>query len=277
MEECTKDTEIGLGTVADATVFVGDYPFSGEASADWQQTCAGLQRAGIEKGIVSPIEAVFREDFDQVESQLCDALSNLPQWRVFKTINPLQPWWRGQMRMKDHPFAGIRLFALYHGYSLSSPLAMEVFDFAREHALPVQVFCRMQDSRMQYGHLATEVSMEEVHDVLTLGQKGNTVLLSGLGAGQINQLVTTTQVPPNVFFDTSRLQGAWKTFEMLGAETIAKHLVFGSLWPINCPECPLTQIKYAKLGSCVRDAVVRGNFERFIMCDLRGPQGPAKC
>lgn len=267
MEKCGTNFEIDFGPIADTTVFVGNYPFSSFASATWPETQRHLTALGIFSGSVSPIEAVFREDSEQTERQLADAIADSPQWHLFKTIDPMKSYWRHELlsSMREHTFAGIRLFSLYHGYSLASSRAAEVFDLAAEHQLPVQVFCRMQDVRLEYGHNACEPSQEELISVLAgMGHRKNTLLLSGLNIYLVEKLFKTEYLPENVFFDTSRMQGHWKTFEIFSADVIEKHFVFGSLWPINSPECPLTQLRYSSLSSIVRKAVVSKNFKRFL-------------
>jgi len=267
MEKCGTNLALGGDTVSDATVFVGNYPFRDMASATWDETLEYLNGLGIAQIIVSPIEAVFQEDGHLSELRLAEQLSGCAQWVQFKTVDPVRPCWREELldAMEKWPVRGIRFFSLYHGYSFSSGIADGVFEFAVEHRLPIQIFCRMQDIRMQYRMIATETSPEEMHYVQQRISGANTILFSGLNIRAMSDYVGNTAIGDNIFFDTSRLQGPWKTFETVRADLIEKHLVFGSLWPINSPECPLTQLRYSELATPVYEAVIHNNLERFLM------------
>jgi predicted TIM-barrel fold metal-dependent hydrolase len=257
-----KDIQV-KSRICDANVFVGNHPFKQLASATLDDTARMFSKLGIERAIVSPIEAVFHEDAHISESMLAKLL-NPPRLVQFKVVNPAEPGWPEELRrsMQEWPVAGIRLASLYHGYTFGSGTAGGVFDFARENNLPVQVFARMQDIRMQHGIIAAEPKLDDVSHAVRLAGEDVRLLVSGLSLPGISTFVESAS--PNVFFDTSRLQAGWKALKRIEPRCIKDHLVFGSLWPINSPECPITELAHAGLAPDVLEAVMRGNFERYV-------------
>jgi hypothetical protein len=78
------------------------------------------------------------------------------------------------------------------------------------------------------------------------------------------QLADRINALPGLLLDTSRLKGPWRTFGKLTAAVNPARLCFGSLWPVNLPECPLMQLRHEGLEAAIRDAILDANARRSL-------------
>jgi len=249
----------------DANLFVGQFPFRAVARATVQETLSRMSSLGIDAAIVSPMEAVFQEDSWAAEESLATQIRGTEKFIHFKVVNPMQPWWRRDLEraLEVLRVSGIRLCSTYHRYSVNGAQAARVFDFARERDLPVLVTCKMQDYRMQWLLRTPEVEVPEIRPVLERFPE-NRLILGGLHFHDMLRLADSLRGRGNVLLDTSRLKGPWRTFEKLADAMDLSRLAFGSLWPINLPECPLEQIRNSTIDDGAKDGILGGNLARFL-------------
>ena len=249
----------------DANMFVGQYPFRSMAAATVADCALKLTSLAFDRAVVSPMEAIFQEDSFAAERDLAHAINGSERFIHFKIVNPMQPWWQDDLKrgMDELGIRGIRLCGNYHGCSLYSPEAAAVLDFAAENTLPVLVMCRMQDYRMQWMIKTPEPTLDEVEFLLTT-RTDNKLILAGLHMSEMQTIAEKTNRRDNVLLDMSRLKGGWKTFDRLTQQLEPSRIAFGSLWPINLPDCPLEQIKAADLDGDVKENILGGNLCRLL-------------
>jgi len=249
----------------DANIFIGQFPFRSVARASVSETLSRMNSLGISGAIVSPMEAVFQEDSWAAEETLAEAISGMTQFMHFKVVNPKQPWWQrdAERAVNSLHVRGLRLCSTYHGYLVNGAEAAEVFEFTRERDLPVLVHCRMQDSRLQWLLMTPEADVSEISAVIERFPQ-NRLIIAGLHFSDMLALADLVNDRENVLLDTSRLKGPWRTFEKLAERLDLSRLAFGSLWPINLPECPLEQIRNADIGEPAREGILGGNLARLL-------------
>ena len=244
----------------DVNMFVGRFPFRRLAGATVEECLARMRRVGITRAVVSPFEATFQEDSYAAEAELSAAVCGNDAFIHFKVVNPLCNWWRRDLqRARSEMYVrGIRLCCTFHGYSLTDPAVVPVLDFAREQDLPVLAMCRMQDFRLQWLMGTREADAEEARGFLDVATE-NRVILAGLHVSDMLRLAADVNERPNVVLDTSRLKGPWRTFRKLGDVLDLSRIAFGSLWPINLPECPLEQVHHADISPEAKRAILHDN------------------
>lgn len=247
----------------DANMFVGQFPFRSVARADVTLSAARMDKVGLTHAVVSPMEAVFHEDSFAAEAELAEQIKANARFIHFKVVNPMAHWWERDLdrAVKQLNVRGIRLVRTYHEYELSAPRVAQVMACAAERGLPVLVMCKMQDYRMQWLLRTSEAEAEEVGPFLDKYTK-NRLILAGLHYQDMRKLADTLKGREDVLLDTSRLKGPWRTFEHLGEVVDLSQLAFGSLWPINVPECALAQIRAERISEEVKEGILGGNFVR---------------
>lgn len=267
MAQCGKGAAVR--SWIDVNVWNGQFPFravAGTTLGEIDRRFAGLGFGGV---VVSPLEAVFQEDSYAAEAALCCAIrgrsDGLSDIRHFKVVNPACSWWESDLRRarEELGIEGIRLCPTFHRYRLDDPGVAAVLDLAASLGLPVQVMCKMQDYRIQWMVHTEDVETDQVAPFLERFRERR-LILSGLHVSDMKRLADTVNACPNLLLDTSRLKGPWKTIEKLTGVVDPKRLCFGSLWPINLPECPLLQVQHAACDREVRDAILAGNAARLL-------------
>jgi len=132
----------------------------------------------------------------------------------------------------------------------------------------VLVMCRMQDCRMHWMVKTPEVEPPEIVPVLERFPH-NRLILAGLHHGDMMEMADAVNARENVLLDTSRLKGPWRSFEKLGKRLDLSRLAFGSLWPINLPECSLEQVRHAAVPEDAREGILGGNLARLLKLEMK--------
>ena len=249
-----------MAPIIDVNMFAGQFPFRRVAGATVGECRARMERLGITRAVVSAFEAVFQEDSYPAEVELADAIADGEAFMHFKIVNPTCNWWRRDLEraLGDLRIAGIRLCCTFHDYYLTDRAVPPVIEFARARNLPVLVMCRMQDFRLQWMMDTREADAQEAGAFLEIAE-GNRVILAGLHVPDMLRLADAVNARPDVLLDASRLKGPWRTFRKLEAGLDLSRLAFGSLWPINLPECPLEQLHHARISSEAKRGILYDN------------------
>ena len=257
-----------MNLAIDAALFTGQFPFRAVARATLRETRARMDSLNIARAVVSPIEAVFQEDSWEAEERLAREITGQAAFIQFKIVNPRCAWWQADLdrALRHLGVKGIRLIPGYHQYALNDERLHDVMAYARSRDLPVQVFCRMQDSRMQWLLRTAEAGAEEALDFL-IRYAENRMVLSGLHYSDMTQFGDALEGHGHVLLDTSRLKGPWKTFERLAEKLNLAHVCFGSLWPINLPDCPMEQVRHAGLSDSEKVGILGGNLAGLLRLD----------
>jgi len=253
----------------DVNVWTGQFPFRRIAGTTVREIEERLGTLGFAGAVISPLEAIFQEDSFGAEQALADEIEARPGalraiWH-FKVVNPTCSWWERDLRrsLDELGITGIRLCPTFHRYRLDCAEVAEAMSAAADLRLPVQVMCKMQDWRIQWMLHTEDVEGDQVQPFLERFRDGP-IILSGLHVADVTRLADTVNAYPNLLLDTSRLKGPWRTLEKLTAQVDPERLCFGSLWPVNLPECPLTQLQAADVPPAVREAVLSSNAARFL-------------
>lgn len=249
----------------DANMFCGRHPFQGTARATPEQCAAKLTELGFTGAILSPMESIFLRDAFSAEQDLAGRLAPRSPFLHFQVVNPVMRWWRRWLDRGLHELdvKGVRLNGLYHQLHLAGPECAAVLDVAYARDLPVVVMCRMQDIRLQHMVPAVEPAEQDILKLLDRA-KEQRLLLAGLTFHDMMRLANEINQADLLLLDTSRLKGPWRTFEKLASALDMKRLAFGSLWPVNLPECPLEQLRHAGIPQVDKDAVLGGNLARWL-------------
>ena len=254
-----------MAPIIDVNMFVGQFPFRRVAGATVEECLTRMERVGITGALVSAFEAVFQEDSYPAEVELAKAIASRDELVHFKVVNPTCNWWRRDLEraLGELRVAGMRLCCTFHDYCLTDPAVRPVLEFARTRGLPVLVMCRMQDFRLQWLMDTREADVEEARAFLDMAE-GNRVILAGLHVPDMLRLADAVNARPDVLLDTSRLKGPWRTFRKLEAVLDLSRVAFGSLWPINLPECPLEQLRHARISDEAKRGILHDNAGAFL-------------
>jgi predicted TIM-barrel fold metal-dependent hydrolase len=256
--------------VLDATAFVGDFPFRGFPQTSPQALKKLTQEYSLGGAVVSSFSEIFWENNFEAARRLADEIQGDDFFTHFVVVNPTYP-----RQLKELPEVlqatgarGIRLLPNYHDYRLWDERALELFQFAHEHSLPVQIFREIQDERMHWlRHFAPTAAADFEWFLSALDSPeipACRVLLSGLTFADLTRMGDALRERKTVWADLSRVRGPLFCAERLVNEQQHERLVFGSLWPIQIMAATLSQIADAEMDDAVRAKMLGENWRDFL-------------
>jgi len=136
----------------DVNAWLGTWPFRSLRDNTPDTLVARLDRSGIDKAVVSYIEAAFHRHPQSANERLIrDIESHKDRLIPLGTLNPLSPPWEDDLiACVDLGMKGIRLFPRYQNYAADSPECKAIAQACAEHSLPVFIPHRLEDMRQHH-------------------------------------------------------------------------------------------------------------------------------
>ena len=257
-------------TIIDATAFVGEFPFRGFPQTSPAALKKLAQEYSVGGAVVSSFSEIFWENNFDAAKRLADEIRGDDFFKHFIVVNPTYP-----RQLKELPEVlqatgarGIRLLPNYHDYRLWDERALELFHFAHEQNLPIQIFREIQDERMHWmRHFAPTAAADFEWFLSALNTPEIPpcrVLLSGLTFADLSRMGAAMREHKTVYADLSRVRGPLFCAETLVTEQHNERLVFGSLWPIQVMAATLKQMTDAEIDDATRARILSKNWCAFF-------------
>ncbi len=246
----------------DTSTWIGRWPFSFAPAHTPRSLAAHLQRHGITRALVSPLDAVFAPAPQPANRAL---LATTHRNRVLipvPVINPALATWREDVAeiAADRRVRAVRLLPNYHNYSLSAPAVDELIAALAKHRLRLIVQMQLIDHRHEF-HALT-IKPVPTADLATLLRRHRTlpVLASGLLRPDLTKLARRHA---NLLADLSFAE--WHdTMEHLRVRVPAHQLVFASHTPFLITAAARAKLDTSTLPASERANIAAGNLRRFL-------------
>ena len=255
----------------DANSFLGDWPtrrLHGSPPASLAQQVASrideLDKYGVERAVVSPLDAVFLKDTGIANRELSEAIAGRPRLLPAYVLNPTWPAWEEQLEacLREHVRpAAIRLLPGYHTYNLNDAALTPFFARLEALDLPVIVTVQFEDSRMHHPAMRVpDLSTDEIVGAIERFPAQRWIVANAIGA-QIQAIAKRLAPAARVWFDIARVQGPLDALRTLTAApgVGVERLLFGTNAPLLVPESPLMELADALFTPEEAHAIARGN------------------
>lgn len=138
--------------VIDAHAFIGNWPFRRLRRNDTAGVIAMMDQFGISKACVASADAILYRDSHDGNKKLYDETrAHAERFLLYATLNPSYAGWQRDLKeCVDLGFRALRLYPIYHGYTLESAECLAIIDAATEAGLPVSFQCRVEDLRQRH-------------------------------------------------------------------------------------------------------------------------------
>jgi len=138
--------------VIDAHAFIGHWPYRRLRRNDVPGLLGMMERFGIAKACVASASAIlYRDTHDGNKALYDETRPHADRFALYATLNPAYAGWQRDLsECVDLGFKALRLYPLYHGYSIEGPEALAIIDAATEAGLPVSFQCRIEDVRQRH-------------------------------------------------------------------------------------------------------------------------------
>ena len=253
----------------DVNCYLGRWAFRPVTCPLVDTLLAELDRAGIARALVSPLDGVLYKEPMAANQELAAQVQAAPDrlWPAC-TLNPAFPGWERDLdecitRLRAR---AIRLHPNYHGYALDDPRAQALVQRAALAGLPVLVTVGLEDVRTHHWHMQVpDLPPVEVARLAAAVPEARLVV-TGANFGQLAALWRSGEpVPPNLFVEISRVQGPIGDVEQLCARLSVEHVLFGTNLPLHEPAAPLLALQYASLSDVDRRRIFRDNALALLM------------
>ena len=246
----------------DANTWIGRWPFAFLDVHTARSLAGELRRHGIDRALVSPLDAVFAPEPGPANRDLLRTTRGIAMLVPVPVINPALANWRDELAgvAADPRVRAVRILPAYHNYRLSHravhELAVELV--RRQLGLIVQV--RMIDERHEFHALTIKpVAVGDV-SAFVLRQPRANVLASGLLRSEMLSLLPTH---PALLADLS-LAEWFDTMRHLLAKVSAKQLVFASHTPFLITAAARAKLDTSGVSEAKRRAIEVGNLGHFL-------------
>ena len=136
----------------DINAWLGTWPFRSLRDNTPDTLVARLDRSGIDKAVVSYIEAAFHRHPQSANERLArDVEPHGDRLIPVGTINPLSPHWEDDLTSCiDLGMKGIRLFPHYHNFQTDGAESRSVVQACAQCNFPVFIPHRLEDTRQHH-------------------------------------------------------------------------------------------------------------------------------
>ncbi|BBH22816.1 hypothetical protein Back11_41610 [Paenibacillus baekrokdamisoli] len=252
----------------DMTAFLGQWPYRLQSYAAAEDLIAMVNRLQLAGVCVSHIASIHGHDTRSGNAALLTECASDSRLWPFAILNPSEPGWKDELAWVVGSGArGVRLLPGFHGYDLDSPEVKELVLAVRKADLPLQVFLRLEDERLQ--HQRYKVKPVSIHAIveLAVALKGHRLLISGVRDYEWDEV--WRQLPSELrtgqlLFDLWYCNSPLAAIASLCRRGGAVSFVYGSGVPLHLPEATVLQLAAAEISEEDRYALCLGNAMRFL-------------
>ena len=247
----------------DIDLYLGNWPFAPEVRCEPGQLEKALQRAGIKKGLVAPLESLFITDNLRVNKKFFKRLSPFSGTLLpLLVLNPMLPLWKETFRFFSDRASGFKLFFRFHQYSLLDPKLEDFYAELAQKNKPVIISLHLIDERTApvYLNFLPEVKVETLIELADRYPGINFIFSSPTGA-EANELLLAKR--ENIFITTSFLEGEGLLEKFAGSPYRSK-ILFGSNYPFFYLEAARVKLDTNGFSVETKEIIGQGNVEKIF-------------
>lgn len=262
--------------IVDTNVHLFEWPFRKLKYASTEALVGKLRKHRVAQAWAGSYEALFSKDINGVNTRLAEECRRRGDGMLlpFGTVNLAWPDWEEDLRRchEVHKMPGIRIYPVYQTFDLDHPDFARLVELATERKMIIQIVGDMEDSRHHHPIVTIRsMSMAPVIEVLKKVPAARIQLVywnHRVSPNLLSRLVAET----NVFFDTSRVEGAGEVGRLIegiswtGAETAipVERFLFGSHAPYFPLEANIIRLFEHPLTIEQIVSIMNGNARRLL-------------
>jgi predicted TIM-barrel fold metal-dependent hydrolase len=250
--------------IVDINVLLGRWPFAPLKYDNVEGVLTLMDRAGIDRGIVTSLNSVFYYDCEIGNREVGEACKQYPDRFVpLAVINPNLLLWKDHLEecIEEYGVKGLKLHPDYHKFSLLEDKTARVMREARRLRLPVYIQTSLLDMRHHPGYcFVSEVPISEVAQAVDRYSE-NTFIVGG---GQwfmrrARQLFNSVRKNQSFYIVTDGLGGPFDGLGELAEQIGSSRLLFGTRIPILYAEASKLVVEQSKISAEDREKILGGN------------------
>lgn len=245
----------------DTNAYLGTWPFALTPVRTPTQLARHFAASGIQRALVSPLDAIFHPDPMPANRRLLTACRRAPQLIPVPILNLRLANWREQLA--EAATAGVRAVKLtpnYHDYTLAAPAVTEFVAALAKTKLKLIINVRLEDERHRYFGL--KIVGLPVADVTAFLRKhpGIHPLITGLNRPELKSLA---KAAPNFSADIAFCEWLDTVTDLLTVVP-ASRLMLGTCTPLLSTRGEADKLRLARLPAKTKALIGTTNATRFF-------------
>jgi len=255
--------------IVDINVLLGRWPFMPLKYEDAEGIITLMDRAGIDKAVVTSLNSVFYYDYEVGNREVGEACRQHPDRFIpFAVINPNFLNWKDHLQecVDKYEVKGIKLHADYHKFSLLAEETSRVMEETRKLKLPVYIQTSLLDMRHHPGYcFVLEVPILEVAQAVERYSKNTFIIGGGKHfSNVVQQLLKYAPESENFYVATDGLGGPFDGVGGLVKQIGSSRLLFGTRTPILYAEALKLMIEQSKISLEDKEKILGGNAAKLL-------------
>jgi len=255
--------------IIDVNAYLGRWPFMPLKYETAKDILALMDRAGIDKAVVTSLNSVFYYNYEAGNFELCEVCKQYSGRLIpFAVINLNFVNWRDHLRecVDKYGVKGVKLHPDYHKYSLLSNDMSKLAEEARKLNLPIFIQTSLLDMRHHPGYcFVPETSILEVAQVIN--QYRENVFIVGGGkhfSSTVQQLLRYASKNQNFYISSDGLGGPFDCIERLIEQIGSSRLLFGTRMPILYAEASKLMIEKSDISEDDKRKILGENAKKIF-------------
>jgi len=265
--------------ILDMNVLLGRWPFTPLKYETVEDILGLMDRAGIDKAVITSLNSVFYYDAETGNREVGKACKQHPDRFIpFAVINPNLLRWKEHLNecVEEYGAKGIRLHPDFHKFNLlpdrwSGGQVAELMDEARRLELPVYIQTSLLDMRHHPGYcFVWEVPILEVAQAIELYPENTFIVGGGRWFGsRAQELIKQAERAKidNFHIATDGLGGPWDGVRGLVKQIGSSRILFSSRTPILYSEASKLMIEQSRISEEDKERILGGNAAELLGLD----------
>ncbi|MDA0748555.1 MAG: amidohydrolase family protein [bacterium] len=253
--------------IIDTNAWLGTWPFRSLRDNTPETLVARLDRSGISKAAVSPIEAIFHRNVQPANETLAESIHPFKDRLIpLATLNPTYIHWEDDLKTCHETLnmKGVRIFPQYQDFPIDGLLAQNVAKACAERNLPLFIPYRIEDARERHWmDPGTVVNPSAVANLLAAVPNVTLVFTNMRGLARCPLWQQENLRDKSWYVDLS-LAEVHRDAEVLVEQGGANHLLFGSHVPFSYPGSALVKRALLKVDQNTLENISYRNAEKIL-------------
>jgi predicted TIM-barrel fold metal-dependent hydrolase len=240
--------------IIDINVLLGRWPFMPLKYDTVEGVLKLMDRAGIDKGVVTSLDSIFYYDCEIGNREVGKVCKQYPDRLIpLAVINPNLLGWKEHLKkcIEEYSAKGIKFHPDYHKFNLLEEETAEVMEESRKLNLPIYIQTSILDMRHHPGYcFVSEVPILEVANVVKRYSQNNFIIGGGKHfQTRVRELLNSVGQSENFYIVTDGLGGPFDGLGDLVERIGSKRLLFGTRTPILYAEAAKLMIEQSKISN----------------------------
>jgi uncharacterized protein len=255
--------------IIDVNTYIGHWPFRKIRNNTAEKLIEQMDKAGIDKAVVSNLNSIFYKDTQEGNIELISEIKAYgDRFIPLEIINPAYPGWKKDFLtcIDNFGMKGLEMYPYYHNYKLTDEASLELLNLAAEKKIPVHLPCAVENIRQKHWMDTSEnLNIQQVEEVLKLCPEVDLIITNGVSHVYARKLKEVTKNRKGrVYYDFCRTEVFEPYFEALVENAGVDRILFASQLPFQYVDTQYVKLYFSKLTEEEKNKILSQNLKDLL-------------